>query len=96
MSKQLIQQVSEHVTLYRDSRTGIAWVENGSTGGAHSAHANIDRSGSIRGMVRLGYWKESDRKVRCGGAIYNIDTLVTTDDYDCLAADNCHCGGKHK
>lgn len=95
MGKQLIKQVSEYVHLYRDSRTGIAWVENGSTGNGHSAHANIDRTGSVLGMKRRGYWRKSDRTVRCDGAIYNIDSVVISDDLDQLAADHCRCGGRH-
>lgn len=95
MAKKLLRQVSEYVYLYRDTRTGIAWVENGSTGGGHSAHANIDASGSVRGMVSRGYWRKTDRTVRSHGCIYNIDTLVVTDELDQIAADHCQCGGKH-
>ena len=94
--KILLKQISEYAALYRDSRTGIAWVENGSVGCEHSAHANIDSTGSVAGMKKLGYWRRDDRTIRCRGAIYNIDTLVITDDFDQLAADHCHCGGKHE
>ena len=30
--KQFIRQIEEHVNLYRDNKTGIAWVEDGRTG----------------------------------------------------------------
>jgi hypothetical protein len=50
MAKILLQQVSEHVALYRDSRTGLAWVENGSTGNGHTCHPNIHGSGSVSGQ----------------------------------------------
>lgn len=94
--KQHIQQVTEHVNLYRDSKTGIAWVENGKTGNGHSAHPNIDATGSVAGMKKLGYWKKTDRAVKAGGCIYNIDRLVIDDNLDQVAADACYCGGKHK
>jgi len=86
-----VRQVREYVDLHRDPRTGIAWVENGSTGCGHSAHPNIDASGSVRGMVSLGHWKKSERKIRSHGFIYNIDRLVVSDDLDQLAADECRC-----
>ena len=93
--KVAIKQVGEYATLYRDPVTGIAWVEDGSTGMGHSAHSNIDVTGSIRGMKSRGYWKKNDRIVRSHGFYYNIDSLVITDDYDQIAADYCQCGGKH-
>lgn len=96
MAKVLLQQVSEYVALYRDSRTGIAWVENGSTGNGHTAHPSIHASGSVRGMKKQGYWRKDDRTVRSHGYIYNIDRLVISDDLDQLAADHCRCGGKHR
>lgn len=95
MSKRLIKQLSEHAALYRDTNTGIAWVENGSTGNGHSAHPNIHSTGSVRGMKQQGYWGKDDRTVRSHGWIYNIDHLVISDEYDQIAADYCQCGGKH-
>lgn len=95
MAKILLKQVSEYVALYRDKRTGLAWVENGSTGMSHSAHSNIDVSGSVRGMRSRGYWGKDDRVVRCRGFHHNIDSVVIHDELDQLAADHCQCGGKH-
>ena len=91
----LVAQISEYVTLHRDQRTGIAWVEDGTTGQSHSAHPSIDASGSIRGMKKLGYWGKADRTVRCRGFIYNVDRCVVTDYFDRIACNNCRCGGKH-
>ncbi|ATN89016.1 hypothetical protein [Acinetobacter baumannii] len=94
--KTKLMDVRPYVALYRDDRTGIAWVENGSLGIAHSAHPNIDASGSVRGMKDLGYWERDARAVRCRGFIYNIDTYVVSDnELDQLAAKHCQCGGKH-
>lgn len=95
MGRKVLQQVSEYVVLCRDDRTGIAWVEDGSTGMGHSCHPSIDSTGSVLGMKERGYWRRSDRAVRCSGAIYNIDSFVATDDLDWLAAEHCQCGGKH-
>ena len=95
MSKTLIKQISECKLLYRDNKTGIAFVEDGSTGNTHSCHANIDSTGSVRGMKKLGYWRKDDRTTRAHGAIYNIDTLVVSDELDEIARQHCRCGGKH-
>lgn len=95
MPKVLIEKISEYVTLYRDSKTGIAMVEDYSSGNGHSAHPNIDASGSIRGMKNRGYWGKSDRVVRSAGYLHNIDRVVITSEYDQIANDHCQCGGKH-
>ena len=95
MAKVLLRQIKEHVALYRDDRTGIAWVEDGTTGNGHTCHASIDASGSVRGMKKLGYWRQADRTVRSHGYIYNIDTFIASDDLDWVAAQHCKCGGKH-
>jgi len=95
MSKIKIQEIRPHVTLYRDDLTGIAWVENSSTGCGHSAHPNIDATGSVRGMKDLGYWDKNARTVRTHGFIYNIDSYVVTDELDHIAAEHCQCGGLH-
>jgi hypothetical protein len=91
-----ITEVAPYKTLYRDTRTGIAWVEDGSTGNGHTCHPNIDRSGSVRGMKKLGYWRKDDRMVRSHGFIYNIDSFVATDELDWIAAEHCQCGGFHR
>jgi len=93
--KELLDDLARHAHLYRDSDTGIAWVEDGSSGVSHSAHPNIDDSGSVSGMKHLGYWGDNDRTVTSNGFIYNIDRCVVDDDYDQLARDHCRCGGHH-
>ncbi|MGB3203720.1 MAG: hypothetical protein WBB28_01890 [Crinalium sp.] len=95
MTKIQLKEISEYVILYRDSETGIAWVENGHTGNKHSSHANIDETGSVAGMKALGYWKREDRTAQSDGFIYNIDRLVVVDKYDEIARQHCQCGGKH-
>ena len=89
--KQHIRNISEYVDLYRDDRTGIAWIENGKTGGGHTCHPSIDATGSVIGMKQNGGWKQSDRCIKTAGAIHNIDRFVVTDDLDQIAADECRC-----
>ena len=88
-------KVGEHTTLKTDPATGIAWVEDTSTGIGHSCHGNIDASGSVRGMKARGWWRKTDRTVRSHGFIYNIDTLIISDELDEIARQNCRCGGRH-
>jgi hypothetical protein len=95
MAKQLLETIDTSTHLYRDTRTGIAWVENGHTGCGHSAHPNIDASGSVRGMKALGYWHRTDRTARSHGFIYNIDSASGSDQLSLLAAAYCRCGGVH-
>lgn len=95
MSKTLIKEIRPYVELYRDNETGIAWVEDGTTGNGHSCHPNIGASGSVRGMKQRGYWGKNDRTVRCHGFIHNIDRLVVTDELDEIARQHCRCGGQH-
>jgi hypothetical protein len=91
MAKQLIQRFDEYHILYRDEATGIARVEDTHLGCSHSAHSNIDRTGSVRGMKAKGYWRKSDRTARAFGFIYNLDTLIVGDEYDRIAAAACRC-----
>jgi len=93
--KEKIKEIAEYITLYWCPRTGIAWVENSKTGNGHSAHPNIDATGSVKGMKSRGFWKQHDRTVKTNGAIYNIDKLVVTDALDEIARQYCRCGGQH-
>lgn len=93
--KVMIRQVRPYVKLYRDPQTGLAWVEDGTTGTGHSCHPNISSSGSVAGMRRRGAWGKEDRTVRSHGFIYNIDRLVVSDDLDEIARGACRCGGAH-
>lgn len=95
MAKQFLRTIRPHVRLYRDPKTGIAWVENGEAGISHSCHPNISRTGSVRGMKSRGYWGKNDRTVRSHGFIYNIDICHTSDDLDKVACAECRCGGNH-
>ena len=94
-AKTLIRTLSPHVELHRDPKTGIAWVQDGSTGCGHSCHPNIDHSGSVTGMKSRGFWNKEDRVIKCGGYSYNISRLVIDDKLDEVAAAQCRCGGNH-
>lgn len=91
--KQFIRKIEEHVNVYRDDKNGIAWIEDGRTGSRISVHSNIDSSGSVSGMKKLGYWKKSDRTIKSHGWIYNIDSFVCDkeNDLEMIVADECRC-----
>lgn len=91
----LVRQIRDHVSLHRDPKTGIAWVENGEAGIGHSCHPNISATGSVRGMKEKGYWGKDDATVRCRGFIYNVSSVVVSDELDQIARDACQCGGTH-
>lgn len=82
-----------HIFLYRDDKSGLAWVEDGSTGLGHSAHPNISATGSVKGMKSHGFWGKKDRTVRSHGFTYNIDRYVVSDPLDKIAATACDCAG---
>lgn len=90
-SKRLVTQISPHVQLFRDTSTGIAWVEDGTSGQGHSAHPNIDITGSVKGMKQLGYWHPNDRVVESHGFHYNITKIVLDSEFDRIAQHACLC-----
>ena len=98
MAKQFIREIEPHRNLYRDNRSGIAWIEDGCTGLGISIHPNIDTSGSVRGMRHLGYWGRKDRVARSHGFIYNIDQICFDWDkgdpmraLEDIVANECRC-----
>lgn len=91
MTSSITVKLPEYFEAFRDVKTGIFYIKNGRIGIEHCCHANIDGTGSVRGMKKLGYWKRKDRCIRSHGAVYNIDTLVIHDCIDQIAADYCMC-----
>ncbi len=89
--KKFIKEVNQNAKLYRDDKTGIAWIEDGSTGMSHSIHPNIDSSGSVRGMKNLGYWDKQDKIVKSHGFKFNISKVVVTDELDKIVSMYCQC-----
>jgi hypothetical protein len=96
-NKVLVLKVDEHTRIYRDTRNGIAWVEDGRSGTGHSCHPNIDRTGSVRLKKARGDWDKKDRVVESHGFKYNIDVCLVSenDPLDALARAHCLCGGRH-
>lgn len=100
--KKFIREIEPNRILYRDDKTGIAWIEDGYTGCGISIHPNIDASGSVKGMKNLGYWGKEDRTVRSHGFIYNIDHVSFSwsmdkdnpyHDLELLVLNECECKG---
>src|SRR5580693_6044186 len=92
----LLREIAPRVTLHRDPVTGIAWCEDRTTGIAHSAHPNIDASGSVEGMIAKGYWRTDARPVRARGFLYDVSASVVTTELDAIADAACQCGGVHR
>jgi hypothetical protein len=87
----LVKEIKEYVELYIDDKTGIAWIENGSTGNTHSCHPNISVSGSVVGMKKQGYWGKDDVVVRLNGYRYNTSKYSVSDELDRIAGEYCQC-----
>lgn len=90
-TKQLIEAIELHVKLYRNPVTGIAWVEDGRNGLSYSCHPNIHKTGSVKGMIALGYWNPNDEVVSSNGFKYNTSRLKVSDELDTIAAKYCEC-----
>jgi hypothetical protein len=95
-----IKLLGAHQMLYQDPKTGLAWVEDGSTGLRHSCHPNIDQSGSVEGMRQTGAWGRGDIIVRSQGFAYNVSRRHTGSpkpgskiNYSAIAAEACQCRG---
>jgi hypothetical protein len=67
-----------------DAPTGLVWIEDGTIGGAHSAHPNVEANRITRKLPQYRGWIE----VR--GFLYSPDRFVSTD-LDKLAAKYCCC-----
>jgi hypothetical protein len=95
---QTIRTVRPYVTLKRCSIHGIAWVEDGTSGTASSAHPNMsNRHASLkpsRMRARNVYGRDA-RVVACHGWAYNTSDVIVRSADDKVAADACKCGGNH-
>ena len=93
--KKLINSLSPHIHLFQDSKTGLAFIEDGSSN-TISVHPSIHKTGSIRGMKKLGYWGKTDKVVRVGSYSYNISIEANNgSELEKIVASHCQCGGKH-
>lgn len=86
-----IGEVAPHKHLKRCETHGIAWVEDGTTGTAVSAHPNISGTGRPRALYGKGA-----RIVSCHGWAYNTSSgVIGGGDLDEIAVTACQCGGTH-
>ena len=46
------------------------------TAAEKARHPSIHHTGSVRGMIKLGFWKKGDVLVRCDGYIYNMSIWI--------------------
>ena len=92
--KDLLKTINPHIKVFRDRDTGLAYVNNGLTGGRYTCHPNIDESGSVEGMIFQG-WDKDDVIVEVSGFLYNISKYVVIDPFEKEAAKFCNCGGYH-
>jgi len=53
----------------------VVTIENYSCGCRHSAHPNIDKTGSVAGMKKCGFWSKEDITYKQGSVIYNITKI---------------------
>jgi hypothetical protein len=84
-----VREVAPYQTLKRCTVHGIAFVADGTTGTAASAHPNVAR---MSGARFLGY----KRPIACRGWVYNTASIgLGLDGLSQVAADACQCGGYH-
>lgn len=94
-SAERLGTLSESRHLYRDPITGIAWVEDTSSGMADSLHPNIGPRPTMGGARRL--YGPTGRPVRVGQYIYNRAEYIGASEEQNRAAllGACRCGGSH-
>lgn len=93
MEKKIIDIEAGIISVHRDQATGIARVHDGRAGCAHSAHPNISARGSMTRSTARDWWGETARTAEANGFIYNIDSLIITDELDEIAFRFCECTG---
>ena len=91
--KKFIREVTPYAKLYRDSKTGIAWIDDDSTGLRYTVHPYIDRTGSIKGMKQQHFWGKDDKVVTAAGYHYNISRFWCdkNEPFDELLSHECMC-----
>lgn len=86
------EDLGNYKTLFM-FENGLVMIQDGSTGMFHSVHPNIDSTGSVSGMKKLGYWGKGDVTLRAGGFIHNISRIAYSNDdpLDMIAYEKCMC-----
>lgn len=83
-----------HLTLKVDDSTGLAWIEDTSSGTCHSAHPNISVTGNLRAYKKR-YGLQDCVFKRQRGFYHNTSYFVASSPEDRIAASHCRCGGNH-
>lgn len=89
------KELAPGITLFCDDETGIAWIEDYTTGKAHAAHPKVKRPRTAEDMKRRGYWGTEDRGVPSQSFTYNIDRLTIHEPLDDVSRQHCRCAGNH-
>lgn len=91
----LIGIINPSMLVFRDEKTGVAWIDDEITGLHYTVHPNIHGKGSVIGMKASGAWKKHDKIARVNGFIYNISNFICDNDnpFEMLIANNCMCEG---
>lgn len=89
--KHLVRTIERHsqIQLYRDTVSGIAWVEDELRGVRYPAHPSVQKEGgpfTVDDMKRKGYWRKDAKTVETDdGFVYNVDKLCLGDEYASVA-----------
>jgi hypothetical protein len=96
MSRTVLREVAPHMVLCRDSKNGVARIEDGHRGIRRTIHPNVHGSASIAALRRQG-WGEGGRIVRAHGFIYSLVSYLRDEDpeVDAILREECQCGGEH-
>jgi hypothetical protein len=72
--------------LYCDPQTGLAWIENGSAGLAHTLHPNCEANRYTR--------RKYPERLEVRGFLYDVQSSVS-DEFAPILQKYCACGGRH-
>ena len=72
----------EYLISIPNKKKGIIGIKNYSQGFMNIAHPNIDSSGSVSGMKKLGYWGKTDKIEKVFGCNVNKSKIVISDEID--------------
>lgn len=83
----------DNFKIYRNIKTGIAFVDDTEHGVIWSCHPMLSSDASIQ-MTRVnGIWKKEASIARNNGFIFNVDELDIVNPYNRLMLNYCECRG---
>lgn len=74
--------LNQYQRIKQDPFSGMVWIEDGTIGGSHSAHPNVEAN-KITRRLHPDY-------TECNGFLYSREIFTSTD-LDRLAAKYCQC-----